>query len=365
MANPTTTIRLGIIGCGKVAWERHLPALLRLPEIRVVATVDPITARSNALGERFGAQHRLSDYRALLELPGIDAVAVLTPTASHAEIGVAALDAGKHLLMEKPVALSLAGCDQLIERAVRSPSKVVVGFNLRWHRLVRRARAFLDSGALGRIKVIRCAYTHDRTGETAPDWHCKLELGGGVTLNEAVHHFDLWRYLTGSDVDQVFSYGNPSQYYEEETCVINGRMSDGALATGVFTLRTAPNSEVEIYGELGRLYLSLYRFDGLEFYPHSIYGGNFMDRLKKTLAAIASLPEAVPILRRGGDFQATFFGLWRHFVDCILLDRPSQSTLEDGKASLRVALAAIKSFRSGRPVGVLTAGSRESKPLDG
>jgi predicted dehydrogenase len=212
------------------------------------------------------------------------------------------------------------------------------------------------------MKAIRCAYTHDRAGEEAPDWHRVLALGGGVTFNEAVHHLDLWRYFAGADIEEVFSYSVPSRHYEEETSVITARMGDGALASGVFTLRTGPNSEVEIYGDLGRLYVSLYRFDGLEFYPHSMYAGNLADRLRKTAASIARLPEAVPILRRGGDFQATFSGLWRHFVDCVLNDRPSECTLEDGKQSVRAALAAVESVRSGRPVNIPREDSRRSEP---
>jgi predicted dehydrogenase len=350
---PDRVIRLGIVGCGRVAEERHLPSLLRLPEVRVVATADLDVARSNRLADRFGAAVRLGDYRALMERRDVDAVAILTPTQSHAEIALAAIEAGKHVLVEKPLALSLAECDRLIESAGRSTSKVVVGFNLRWHRLVRRAREVLNSGALGRIKAIRSAYTHDRTGETAPDWHRKLELGGGVSFNEGVHHFDLWRYFTHSEVEQVFSFSVPSEYYADETNAITARLSDGVLATGIFAFQTGPTSEVEIYGEEGRLCLSLYRFDGLEFFPRSGYPGDLGDRLRKAAGAVRDLPEAIPILRRGGDLQATFDGLWRHFVDCILHDLPSQCTLEDGKSSLRVALGAIESARSGAPVKVL------------
>ena len=335
-----------------MAWERHLPALRRLRDVRVVATADPISERSRSVGHALGARHCLTDYRTLLDLPDVDAVGILTPTPTHAEIGLAALASGKHILLEKPLALNLAECDQLIEGAAHSPGKVVVGFNLRWHRLVRRARALLDSGALGRIKAVRCVYTHDRTGESAPDWHRRIARGGGVTFNEAVHHLDLWRHLTGAGIEQVFSYGQPSRHYEEETSVITARMSNGILATGVFTLRSGPNSEVEIFGELGRLYLSLYRFDGLEYYPHSIYGGNLPDRLRKAVRTLIQLPEAIPILRRGGDFQATFHGLWRHFVDCIQHDQPSGCTPEDGRNTVQVALAAMESARSGRPVEV-------------
>jgi myo-inositol 2-dehydrogenase / D-chiro-inositol 1-dehydrogenase len=350
-------IRLGIIGCGRVAEERHLPALRRLPQIRVVATADLDPGRSGRLADRFGAAHRLSDYRALLDLTDVDAVAVLTPTQSHAEVGMAALDAGKHLLVEKPLALNLAECDRLIACAARSNRSVVVGFNLRWHRLVRRARAFLDTGALGRIKAIRSVYTHNRLGDQAPEWHRKLELGGGVSFNEGVHHFDLWRYFAGSDVERVFSFSMPSPFYEDETSVVAARMADGILATGIFTFQTGPNSEVEIYGESGRLCLSLYRFDGLDFFPNSKYPGNIGDRLRKTAAALGGLPATIPILLRGGDFQGTFDGLWRHFIDCISHGRPSQCTLDDGRSSLRVALAASESARSGKPVRIQTHAS--------
>jgi predicted dehydrogenase len=72
----------------------------------------------------------------------------------------------------------------------------------------------------------------------------------------------------------------------------------------------------------------------------------------KTAAALGGLPETIPILLRGGDFQVTFDGLWRHFIDCISHSQPSQCTLEDGRSSLRVALAAIESARSGLPVQI-------------
>jgi len=357
VANRSTPIRLGIIGCGKVSWERHMPALLHTREFEVTATADPDAGRSEWLAGKLGAPHRMTGYRALLDLPEVDAVGILTPTSSHAEITLAALDSGKHVLVEKPLALTVAECDRLAARASSSPCKVVVGFNLRWHRLVRRARAFIAAGALGRIKAIRCVYTHDRTGETAPDWHRKLELGGGVTFNEGVHHFDLWRHLGGGGIEEVFAYSNPSSRYEDETSNVTARMSDGVLATAVLSLRTGPNSEVEIFGDLGRLCLSLYRFDGMEFHPHSTYPGNLAGRVKKTLSSLASLPQAIPIMRRGGDFQATFSGLWEHFADCILRDQPSDCTLEDGRSGIEAALAAIESFRSGRPVRLQRRGS--------
>lgn len=352
IAKLQASIRLGIIGCGRVAEERHLPALARLPQIRVVAAADPDAIRLNHLADRLRITHRSSDYRALLDRSDVDAVAILTPTASHAMIALAALDAGKHVLIEKPLALSAAECDQLIGRFSHSALKAVVCFNLRWHRLVQRARIFLASGALGRIKAIRSVYTHDRSGAGAPDWHRKRNLGGGVTFNEGVHHFDLWRHLTGHEVETVFSLGLSSASYEDETSVTAAGMEGGIVATALLTFKTGPTSEIEIYGEEGRLSLSLYRFDGMEFFPHSEYPGAMGSRLKRAAASLIDLPRAIPALRRGGEFAGTFDGVWRHFLDCILHDAASECTLEDGGRAVRVALAAVESAVSGLPVSL-------------
>jgi predicted dehydrogenase len=324
-----------------------------VPEIRVVAAADIDEDRLGNAAERWRIDHRYTDYRALLSRGDVDAVGILTPTASHADIGVAALDAGKHLLVEKPLALTLDECDRLIERAADSPCTVVVGFNLRWHRLVRRARAFIRTGALGEIKAVRSAYTHFRSGEHAPDWHRKLDLGGGVSFNEAVHHFDLWRYLLETEVEEVFSFNRPSDQFEDETHATNARLSNGALATGVFSFTTSPNSEIEIFGEAGRLVISCYRFDGFEFFSHATYPGDIGDRSRKGLLAIRDLPRAIPVMRKGGDFQATFVGLWQHFVDCVNRNEASECTLEDGRRAVRVALAAASSARSGEAVRVV------------
>lgn len=345
-----STVRLGLIGCGRVAEERHVPALRHVSGIRIQAVADPDRARAKRLADRQGVAQRFDDYRALLVAADLDAVAVLTPTPAHAEIVTAALAAGKHVLVEKPLALDADGCDRMLDAAARSTARVVVGFNLRQHRLVRRARDIVSSGALGRIRAVRSVYTHDRSGKDAPDWHRKLAKGGGVTFNEAVHHFDLWRFLLGGDVSEIYCRSLPSSVYEDESSAVCATLSNGALATGTFVLRSSPTSEVEIFGEQGRLFLSCYRFDGLSFTPHDAYPGDLQGRLKEASRALVELPSALRVLRRGGDFQDSFRGLWQHFVDCICEDRQPECTLADGKRAVEMATAAVSSARSNRPV---------------
>jgi predicted dehydrogenase len=352
-------IRLGIIGCGKVWHERHLPALRHCPNARITAIADLDEDRLHRAATKLNIARRFTDYRELLDRDDIDAVGILTPTESHAEIGIAAIQTGKHVLIEKPLALTLKECDRLGAHGAEASGKIVVCFNLRWHRLMRKARDIVASGTLGDIRAIRSVYTHNRTGEDAPDWHRKLALGGGVAFNEAVHHFDLWRYLLDCEVENVSSFNQPSVHYEDDNHVVSAKLSNGALATAFFTLTTSPNSEVEIFGTAGRLVISCYRFDGLQFFSHSTYPGDISDRLKKTLGTISSLPKAISTMRQGGDFQATFVGIWRHFFDCITNDRESECTLEDGKSALRIALATLESSSTGTPVELGIAGDGE------
>ncbi|MCL4793103.1 MAG: Gfo/Idh/MocA family oxidoreductase [Bryobacteraceae bacterium] len=340
-------IRLGVIGCGRVSWERHHPALRRTPGIRTDAVCDLVEERARRIGALFGARAVFTDYRRMLEECPLDAVAVLTDTAAHAETGVAALEAGKHLFLEKPVALTRDEALRLIKARGESGPVAQVCFNLRWHRLIRQARELLRQGIVGRVKAIHSVYTHDRTGETAPDWHRKLALGGGVLLNEGVHHYDLWRYLLDLPVNEVHVRSRPSAVYEDETGTISAELEGGVLATGVFSFLSGPNSEVEVFGDKGRLLISLYRFDGLQFYSWRTYPGATADRLKRGARALRLLPGLLSDARAGGGFQASFAGCWRGFIEAVRTGAPVGCTLEDGLAALEVALASTASARTG------------------
>ncbi|MEX2032560.1 MAG: Gfo/Idh/MocA family oxidoreductase, partial [Dehalococcoidia bacterium] len=109
------TTRVGLIGCGRVAGLRHLPALAKLPEARVVAVADEHAGRLAETGDRFGVERRYAGHSELLADPEIDAVAVLVPASRHAEVATAALEAGKHVLLEKPVSLDMDEDDRLVE----------------------------------------------------------------------------------------------------------------------------------------------------------------------------------------------------------------------------------------------------------
>jgi predicted dehydrogenase len=345
-------VRIGVIGCGRVAREHHLPSLKRIPSAEVAACFDPDKDRMTGLAGNFSIPRCCDSAASLLHDPEIDAVCILTPTPSHRDLGLAALEAGKHLFMEKPLALTREDCLLLAEKSRKTDRKTMVCFNLRWHRLIRQAERLITSGLVGEIKAVQSLYSHYRDGGKAPDWHRRLSLGGGVTFNESIHHFDLWRFLLKQEVEDVSAIHTSSEHYEDETSIINARLSGGAFATAVNTFRTGPANELEILGTEGRLVVNLYRFDGLKFYPKSSYPGSASARIQDVVRFLGNLGSALTGISRGGGFAETFVLAWHHFLDAILEDRGTQCTFEDGAAAVLTALAAIESFTCERRVAV-------------
>ena len=153
----------------------------------------------------------------------------------------------------------------------------MVGFNLRWHRPVRQARRILQEGKLGKLKMVSSNFTSgSRNRRNFPEWRKKRQSGGGVLIEQAVHHFDLWRNLLQSEVDEVFV----KTENEDETAIIAAQMEDGTLVTSAFSEGTADNNEFHFYGRSARLYLNCYRFDGLQLLPTTDHAGDFLTGLR-------------------------------------------------------------------------------------
>lgn len=341
-------IRLGIIGCGAVTEQRHLPALRRVRGIEVIALADSDRGRVARVADQFGVARRESDYRDLIERRDVEAVAVCVPPQLHAEVALAALKAGRHVLIEKPLALSLPECDLLSERARAHPAlKVMVGFNLRWHRLLRRARDLIRVGELGDIKLVRTVFTSGvRLREEPANWRRLRETGGGALFELGVHHFDLLRFLLGSEASEVYASSSSA----DETVTLLMRMEDGVQVVSAFAEGTGENHAVEVYGERGWMSLNAYRADGLEQFGAGQYPGAMKTRLRGLARTLLDLPRMARQTRRGGDHVASYAEEWRHFAGAIRRESPVESTLLDGRRALEIALAAWESDSSGRAV---------------
>jgi myo-inositol 2-dehydrogenase/D-chiro-inositol 1-dehydrogenase len=342
-------VKIGIIGSGRATTSLHLPALQFVPGAQVVALADPDQAALHRASTQFKVQCCVSDYRALLEDKTIDAVAICVPARFHVEVALAALEAGKHLFIEKPLALTLEDCDRLIAGATGLPFQIMLGFNTRWHRLARQARLLVRQEILGPLEVVRSVLTSCH--KDLPEWRKRRFSGGGVLLEMAMHHFDLWRYLLGGEVAEISAHSR-SGTWEDESATVAARFRCGALASATFAECTSQNNCMEIYGREGSLSLSFYRFDGIEASVTSDIPGNIQARIRSLRQFVTELPRAISTLREGGEWAQTYVQEWQHFVKSVRTGMPVECGLEDGRHALAIALAATESAATGKAITI-------------
>ncbi|MBI5397560.1 MAG: Gfo/Idh/MocA family oxidoreductase [Verrucomicrobia bacterium] len=348
------TLKVGLVGCGEVTQFKHLVVLRDAPGLEVVALADLDEGRLRAVADPFRVSHRYRDAEALLKHPGLDVVAVCVPVRAHTTVALAALAAGKHVLIEKPLCLSLDEADSLRDAAAKSPGKVMIGHHMRWHRLIRKARVFIQRGGLGEVESIRTLWNSPRIGRDNPPWRFRREDGGGVLVEIAVHCFDLWRLLLGSEVEEIYATTSNGTR-DDETLAVTARMKNGMLASGLCSERTPHEIEVEISGTAGRLRMGCQRFEGFEFHPAGSAPGQIGPRWNVLKNFLAELPGGAAGMRKGGDYFGSYRAEWLHFKDVIRNGAGVECTLEDGRRSLEVVLAAARSASSGQPVKLADA----------
>jgi len=345
-------LSIGLIGCGRATQDHHLPALKRVREVGVVALADPYQAALVCAGRRFFVFRWHADHRELLEDESIDAVCVAAPSELHTEIALDAIDAGKHVLVEKPLALSLADCDALNERAASAGVTGMVGFNLRWHRLVRRARAAIDSGEIGEPRLLQSVFASPSLlGTDIPEWRLDPGRGGGMLAMQAVHHLDLWSALLDDEVEQVHCTGFAGPGGSGlGSAAVSATTRGGVTIASAFCSVTGQENGFSVYGSEGWLSASLYGFDSFRTLPRDATLGDLGRHARAPLRFAAELARAAPSLRLGGDFAASYVLEWRHFVDAIRRDRAVECGFEAGREATRVLLAVLESARTGAGV---------------
>jgi myo-inositol 2-dehydrogenase / D-chiro-inositol 1-dehydrogenase len=351
MSIPQRPIRLGIAGCGEVVRFKHLPELQRLPEIRVVAVADPDENARKSLAHLFAISGCFADLESMLASAEVDAVAICSPPVTHAELAVTAIDAGRHVWIDKPLAVREEDCRHILASAERSSRVVATGFHMRSHRIIQRARQAIDDSILGTIESIRSVWNSPRADEGIPSWRTDRTLGGGALIELGVHHYDLWRYLSGSDVAEVYAQSRDGVRHDE-AATVSARLANGVLCTAMLSERTPHAIEIEVCGSVGRLRLNCLRFDGFESYGRRDVAGSPGVRLRSALATLGGLPGGLTLMRKGGDYKDSYRRAWLDFARAILEERPPPATALDGVRASEVAAATVESLRTGSRVSV-------------
>lgn len=198
MENP---IRVGIIGLGRSGWNIHAPLLEAHPGFRVTAAADAVDERRREAVERFACS-AYSDYRDLLADPDVELVIVAAPSHLHAPITIEALRAGKHVLCEKPMALSTQEADAMIDAAKQADRLLTVFHNRRFDPDFLKVKEVIESGKLGTVHLVRMGhYLYERRR----DWQMLKRLGGGMLNNWGVHFVDRAMVLLNFSVQSVLA----------------------------------------------------------------------------------------------------------------------------------------------------------------
>ena len=345
VASSARPLALGVVGCGRVIRLRHGQALRRVPGLRVVAVADPLDGPRRDAARVFGGAEEYADHRELLAAPGLDAVAVCTPADAHTEIVLSALDAGKHVFVEKPLCLARSDAEIIRRRVSESGLTLMVGFNMRHHPLAQEAATQIAAGALGEVVALQSAFTSsfDYRHEAKP-WRLVRERGGSALIEMGAHHFDLWRMLLGDEIDEVFA-SSESGSADDETAVVSARTATGIRISFVVSQRSTNLNECVVHGTQATLRLSLYRFDGLEVQTTTEFAGDPLWRARRFFGSLRSLRE------RAGYVRSYQQG-WVRFAAAVESGEPAHPDVEDGLRNVEIINAALESATTGVPVRV-------------
>jgi predicted dehydrogenase len=325
--------RVGIIGSGSMGnW--HALRWRALP-VELTGFYDTDGQRAVALATKYGGQ-AFASVEALLS--SSDIVDICTPPVEHAAVTIAAARGGKHVLCEKPIARHLADARAMIAACEAAGVRLFVAHVVRFFPEFARAKAVLDSGALGRLGVVRSVRGGAPPGHS--DWFADIAQSGGVTLDVAIHDIDYQRWLCG-DVARVFARGLTFRGLGVDHTLITLRFASGAIGH-------IEGSWAFPAGNF-RTYLELAGTEGL--LVHDSDDAQPLDVQYHSGAA----PAGAPVIGDPAPLDDDpYYQEFRHVLDALDSGSAFLVTPHDALAALRVALAAIESLRTGRPVDVAT-----------
>ncbi|MCS6813060.1 MAG: Gfo/Idh/MocA family oxidoreductase [Cyanobacteria bacterium] len=340
-------VRIGLVGCGLVALSVHLKNLPRLVSSELVALADPDPNRRERARQLAPQAKIFEDYHDLLALPTIDAVIVSVPYEEHAKATIAAINAGKHVYLEKPFATNLADAQRIVECWQGSDRVVMVGFNYRFHPLYQALKQAIQANQIGNPNSTRSTFCF--VPQTGIDWQITRHGSFGAIFDIAPHHIDLVRFLLETDVAEVFMQAR-SPYSKNDTVLLQLRMVNDVLVQSFFCLHAVEVGQVEIYGTDGKLAVDHYRSLAVEFTTPKI--GRFA-RAKQGLSHLLQpITQSHYLLEklRSPWHEPSFLRSITHFVNTVRHQQPVFPNVWDGYCNQQVIDAAQESAQTGKIV---------------
>lgn len=328
-----------LIGCGRAGMIHARNFINRIAGATLVALVDPIPEALKAAGEELGIKACYTDYQEALIRDDIHAVIIASPTKYHCEIALAAAAAKKHILCEKPLAMTEEECDLMLAAAEANDVKLQIGFMRRYDDSFVAAKAMIDSGEIGDVVLVK---SHTRGPSVPQPWMYDIQKSNGPLAEVNSHDIDTLRWFTGSEFKSLYAIGGnyrcpdaietfPDFY---DNVLMNGSFVNGAQGCidGAQGVGYGYDAETEILGTKGVI------------------------RVGRTQEHF------VTACSKGGMLKTPYVSSWRKlfieaylaedkdFIDCILNNRTPRATGLDGKMAVRVVNAGNLSIREKRLV---------------
>lgn len=317
-------VRYGIIGFGRFAEKSIAPAVQLSHNSRLVAIHNRSIAKARSAAEKFGVALAFDSAGELAAHPDVDAVFIASPNAAHCSDTLEAAARGKHVLCEKPMAMNVRECEQMIEACRRAGVKLMVGHMVRFSPLVRRMRELVQKGTIGRVVRAAADFMYDGRLSTRSWLTARAVAGGGPTFDVGVHCLDTLRYVLDDEVAsvQVELHPQPTEVKTETISQLLLRFSRGTIAT-IFSSYEAPfrESRIEIVGTEGRL-------SALDF--------TVGDRRAKLRIERRNAHGSRGLFSEEFSLPNLYVEEITHFSECILNDREPLADAQNGLANQRV-----------------------------
>lgn len=334
-------LSVAVIGAGQIAQRGHLPGFTRAGA-RIAALCDSAHPQLETIGEQFAVTRCFRDWRDMLAAGGFEAVSICTPPFLHAEMAVEAARRGYHVLVEKPMATSLAECDQMIAAAGRMETLLMVAHNQRYMAGHEIAKAALDSGELGRPYLVHGVFGHGGPELWSPtqDWYFQAERAGlGVMADLGYHKLDLIRWLVGQEYSRISAFAGTFEKPTmlEDSVVMAFEMTGGMLGSVHVSWVFRPEGEnsLVLRCEHGLIRVPADAGDAVEVTRLDAHGRVVW---KKE--------------RWSTEDGAGWFGAIAAFVAAVQSGSPSPVSGAEGRAALQAVLCAAEAARERTAVAV-------------
>lgn len=337
-------VKVGVIGLGNQG-KLHLTRYARLSDdAEIIAVSDVVGSVAQEMANKYGAKAWYTDFNKLLQRPDIDAVSICVPNYLHADVAIVAAEAGKHILLEKPMSVSLEEANNIIKVADKAGVKLMLGYNHLFNPMVQHIKELIKNGRLGKLSIIKSQYTRNLSKISRKDfgWRANVkQAGGGVITESGVHRISLSWYL-GGEVSKVSAFTERLAMDidgEDNAAILLAYKSGGlgiVICSWVAEFKGPEWEKIEVYGTEGSAigygdtrsgvaYLELSSVDIPEygrihsyFPPRALFKGGFDSYIEEI----------------------------KHFLDCIINDTDPIVDGYAGRAILEITLAAYESAKT-------------------